>query len=70
MSSLYAAKAAEAGKHVLVEKPLGLAAQDILPLIEIRDRKKVLISEAFMVVYHPQWIKLRDLIAGAVRGVL
>ena len=66
----WAAKAAEAGKHVLVEKPLALDARDIVPLIEIRDRKKVLISEAFMVVYHPQWIKLRELIAGGAIGRL
>ncbi|MFU0505969.1 Gfo/Idh/MocA family protein [Pseudaminobacter sp. NGMCC 1.201702] len=66
----WAAKAAEAGKHVLVEKPLALDADDILPLIEIRDRRKVLICEAFMVIYHPQWIKVRELIAGGAIGRL
>ncbi|RJG43263.1 Gfo/Idh/MocA family oxidoreductase [Mesorhizobium sp. DCY119] len=66
----WAAKAAEAGKHVLVEKPLALDARDIVPLIAIRDRKKVLICEAFMVVYHPQWIKVRDLIAEGAIGRL
>lgn len=63
-------KVAEAGKHVLVEKPLALDAGDILPLVELRDRKKVLICEAFMVVYHPQWIKVRDLVAGGAIGRL
>jgi predicted dehydrogenase len=66
----WAARAAEAGKHVLVEKPLALDAKDIVPLIAIRDRKKVLICEAFMVVYHPQWIKVRDLIAEGAIGRL
>ena len=66
----WAAKAAEAGKHVLVEKPLALDAKDIAPLIKIRDRKKVLVCEAFMVVYHPQWIKVRDLIASGAIGKL
>ncbi|ODT02118.1 MAG: oxidoreductase [Mesorhizobium sp. SCN 65-20] len=66
----WAAKAAEAGKHVLVEKPLALKAEDIEPLIAIRDRKKVVISEAFMVTYHPQWIKVRDLIAAGAIGRL
>ena len=66
----WTAKAAEAGKHVLVEKPLALDAKDIAPLIKIRDRKKVLICEAFMVVYHPQWIKVRDLIASGAIGKL
>ena len=66
----WAAKAAEAGKHVLVEKPLALDAREIAPLIEIRDRKKVLICEAFMVTYHPQWIRVRDLIAEGAIGRL
>jgi predicted dehydrogenase len=66
----WAARAAEAGKHVLVEKPLALRAEDIAPLIEIRDRKKVLICEAFMVFYHPQWIKVRELVAGGAIGRL
>ncbi len=66
----WAAKAIEAGKHVLVEKPLALAAGDILSLIALRDEKKVLVSEAFMVTYHPQWLKLRDLIAEGAIGRL
>jgi len=66
----WAAKAAEAGKHVLVEKPLALDATDIAPLIEIRDRKKLTICEAFMVTYHPQWLKVRDLIAKGAIGRL
>ncbi|WP_274626461.1 Gfo/Idh/MocA family protein [Arvimicrobium flavum] len=66
----WTAKAAEAGKHVLVEKPLALDAKDIAPLIEVRDRTKVLICEAFMVVYHPQWIKVRELVQGGAIGRL
>ncbi|WP_027166926.1 Gfo/Idh/MocA family oxidoreductase [Mesorhizobium sp. WSM3224] len=66
----WTAKAIEAGKHVLVEKPLALDAKDIPPLIKLRDSKKVLVCEAFMVVYHPQWIKVRDLIASGAIGRL
>ncbi len=66
----WAAKAIEAGKHVLVEKPLALDAKDIAPLIKLRDQKKVLVCEAFMVIYHPQWIKVRDLIASGAIGRL
>lgn len=63
----WTAKAIRAGKHVLVEKPLALDAKDILPLIDLRDANKVLVCEAFMLVYHPQWIKVRDLVqAGAI----
>ncbi|ESY67821.1 MULTISPECIES: Gfo/Idh/MocA family oxidoreductase [Mesorhizobium] len=66
----WTAKAIEAGKHVLVEKPLALDAKDIPPLIQLRDQKKVLVCEAFMVIYHPQWIKVRDLIASGAIGRL
>ncbi len=63
-------KAAEAGKHVLCEKPISLDAKDIDRLIAARDKHKVVISEAFMVTYHPQWIKVRDLIANGAIGNL
>ncbi|UVK43146.1 Gfo/Idh/MocA family oxidoreductase [Mesorhizobium sp. AR07] len=66
----WTAKAIQAGKHVLVEKPLALDAKDIVPLIKLRDAKKVLVCEAFMVIYHPQWIKVRDLIASGAIGRL
>ncbi|AZO49690.1 MAG: Gfo/Idh/MocA family oxidoreductase [Mesorhizobium sp.] len=66
----WTAKAIVAGKHVLVEKPLALDAKDIAPLIQLRDEKKVLVCEAFMVIYHPQWIKVRDLIASGAIGRL
>ncbi|MEI8698432.1 Gfo/Idh/MocA family oxidoreductase [Mesorhizobium mediterraneum] len=66
----WTAKAIQAGKHVLVEKPLALDARDIPPLIKLRDAKNVLVCEAFMVVYHPQWIKVRELIANGAIGRL
>lgn len=66
----WAIRAADAGKHVLVEKPLALNAGDILPVIEARERNRVLVCEAFMVVHHPQWIKVRDLIASGAVGRL
>lgn len=66
----WARRAAEAGKHVLVEKPLALRAKDIAPLIAVRDKQQVLISEGFMVTYHPQWGKVRDLINDGAIGKL
>ena len=63
-------KAIEAGKHVLCEKPIALAAGDIAPLIAARDRKGVLVCEAFMVFYHPQWRKVRDLVRSGAIGRL
>ena len=56
-------RAAEAGKHVLCEKPLALTAAEAKQLIAVRDRTGVQISEAFMVRTHPQWTSVRELIA-------
>ena len=63
-------KAANAGKHVLCEKPIALHASEIDGIIEARDRNKVLVSEAFMVTYHPQWHKVRELLAKGAIGTL
>ena len=67
-------RAAEAGKHVLCEKPISLTAQDAMSLIKARDRTGVKIEEAFMVRTHPQWSGALDLIRaeriGAVRAVV
>ncbi len=52
--------AAEAGKHVLCEKPVGLNAAEARELIAIRDRTGVTIQEAFMVWTHPQWRAVVD----------
>lgn len=66
----WAIKAAQAGKHVLVEKPLAANADAIREVIDARDQTGVLISEAFMVTYHPQWAKVRDLLADGAIGPL
>lgn len=59
----WTAKAAEAGKHVLCEKPIGLTAAETRSLLAVRERTGVIIGEAFMVRCHPQWIETRRLIA-------
>lgn len=61
-------QALEAGKHVLCEKPLCLASDDILRLIATRDRTGCRIEEAFGYRNHPQWTALRDLFADGVIG--
>ena len=67
-------KAAEAGKHVLCEKPISLTVEEARLLLEARDRTGVKIGEAFMVRTHPQWRKVIELIAagriGTVRSVM
>ena len=67
-------KAAEAGKHVLCEKPISLTVEEARTLLEARDRTGVKIGEAFMVRTHPQWLKVLELVAagriGKVRSVI
>ena len=66
----WARRAVEAGKHVLCEKPIALRAKDIDALVRARDASGKLLSEAFMVTYHPQWEKVRDLLARGAIGRL
>src|SRR5262245_50182997 len=63
-------RAAEAGKHVLCEKPIALAASEVDRLIDVRDRTGVLIQEAFMVRHHPRWIAARDAVRSGRIGPL
>jgi predicted dehydrogenase len=60
--------AAEAGKHVLCEKPLGLSSAEVRELIAARDRSGVVVAEAFMVAVHPQWLRVRELIQAGHLG--
>jgi predicted dehydrogenase len=53
-------QAAEAGKHVLCEKPIALSAGEARTLVAVRDRTHVLVQEAFMVRTHPQWRAVRE----------
>jgi len=63
-------KAAEAGKHVLCEKPLSTTVADARRLIAARDRTQVKIGEAFMVRTHPRWLRARELVRAGRIGQL
>ncbi len=56
-------RAADAGKHILCEKPLGLNAGEVEEAIAYTRKKKVLLMEGFMYRFHPQWIRARELVA-------
>lgn len=63
----WSVKGAEAGKHVLCEKPISLSVAEARTLLAARNRCGVEIGEAFMVKTHPQWLRTRNLIrAGAI----
>jgi predicted dehydrogenase len=63
-------RAAEAGKHVLCEKPIDITAKGAEELIAVRDRTGVRIQEAFMVRTHPQWLRCRELVRAGRIGTL
>jgi predicted dehydrogenase len=66
----WSVRAAEAGKHVLCEKPIALSADEARVLLAARDANRVQIAEAFMVRTHPQWAMVQRLIAEGRIGPL
>lgn len=66
----YTKKCIEAGKHVLCEKPLALHSEEILELIQLRDKYNVKVGEAFMVASNPQWIKAKEIVNNGELGTL
>ena len=55
-------RAADAGKHVLCEKPLALNAPEAQDCLEYAADKGVIVMEAFMYRLHPQWQHVRQII--------
>lgn len=60
--------AVQAGKHVLCEKPIALSAEEARQLRSVAG--KVHIMEAFMVRFHPQWLRAREIIRSGEIGDL
>jgi predicted dehydrogenase len=57
----YIKKAADAGKPVLCEKPLGLNAREAMEAASYCDKKGVPLMEAFMYRFHPQWRRAKEI---------
>jgi predicted dehydrogenase len=66
----WSTRAAEMGKHVLCEKPIGLNLREALALIAVRDRTGVKMGEGFMVRNHPQWLRIVELVRAGRIGQL
>ena len=58
--------AARAGKHVLCEKPIAIDARQAEELREVAG--KVHVMEAFMVRFHPQWLRAREVVRAGELG--
>jgi D-xylose 1-dehydrogenase (NADP+, D-xylono-1,5-lactone-forming) len=66
----WTARAIEAGKHVLCEKPLSRSEAEVTAAFDLADRHGVLLMEAFMYRHHPQTRRLQELVAGGAIGRL
>ncbi len=61
-------RALAAGKHVLCEKPIALDAAEARRVIAARESSGKLVAEAFMVRFHPQWKRAREIVRSGAIG--
>lgn len=67
----WAIKALRAGKHVLVEKPVAMDADEAQQLLEESQKHpELMVMEAFMYKFHPQWAQVRKMVQEGTIGVL
>lgn len=66
----WAIKAAEAGKHVLVEKTFASNADEAERVIEACEKASVVVSEAFMYRFHPLTRRVLDVVRSGMLGTL
>lgn len=64
----WAIRAAEKGKHILCEKPLGLSVSQVEEMVRICRGYDVLLMEAHSYFLHPQYVRLFDILAGGIIG--
>ena len=64
----WALKALEAGKHVYVEKPMGLNPLQVTQILESAKAKNLLAMEGFMYRHHPQFTRAKEIINSGVLG--
>lgn len=64
-------KALEAGKHVLVEKPIALTSKEAQKLLDASQKfPNVKVMEAFMYRHHPQWVRAKKMVQQGKIGSL
>jgi xylose dehydrogenase (NAD/NADP) len=66
----WTARALQAGKHVLCEKPLGRRAADVEATFDLAEREGRLLMEAFMYRHHPQIVRAVELVDSGTIGTL
>ncbi|GGJ05488.1 deoxyfructose oxidoreductase [Alicyclobacillus cellulosilyticus] len=68
LHAAWAIRAAEAGKHVLCEKPIALTADEAARMAAAAAAAGVVLAEAFMYRHHPRYQRILDVIAAGEIG--
>ena len=66
--ALWSIRCAEAGKHILCEKPVTLNEAELVAVVDAVRKSDVFFMEAFMYRCHPQWKRLLELLAVGTIG--
>ena len=61
-------KAAEAGKHILCEKPLAVTLEEFERMAAAANANGVTLTEAFMYLHHPQTLRAQEIIRSGRLG--
>ena len=64
----WALKAINAGKHILIEKPMALRVADIDAIEAVAKKANVKVMEGFMVRFHPQHARVKEIIESGLIG--
>lgn len=70
MHAEWTIKAAEAGKHILCEKPLANTVEEVDAMVAAAQKAGVVLMEAFMYRHHPQTLKVQELVDQGAIGKL
>jgi predicted dehydrogenase len=70
MHTEWTIKAAQAGKHVLCEKPLANTVAEVDAIIAAAQETGMVVMEAFMYRHHPQTLKVKELVESGAIGKL
>ncbi len=71
MHARWAIAAAEAGKHILCEKPIALSSAETETMVTVAENAGVILREAFMYQFHPSWRAAQRLVdEGAIGEII
>jgi predicted dehydrogenase len=66
--AVWAIKAINAGKHVLIEKPMATTLKDIEAIEQAAIKNKVKVMEGFMYRFHPQHARVQEIVESGLIG--